>query len=156
MVKPQVWKDAWAGRRKPWHELPGQSVLCVVCVEWRIGRTLCADDFVDTVLHEGDISERLRERLTATESWRLPSVDDDDDLKLPRQVRGEDGFKVSPRELSWRPELGRCDLTTPMKRKRGRPKGSKSKPKVAACEDPDAHRIDAHVMQACNDRVPED
>jgi hypothetical protein len=25
-----------------------------------------------------------------------------------------------------------------------------------ACADPDAHRIDAHVMQASNDRVPED
>jgi hypothetical protein len=26
----------------------------------------------------------------------------------------------------------------------------------SACEDPDADRIDAYVMQACNDRVPED
>jgi hypothetical protein len=73
MVKPQVWKEAWAGRRKPWHELPGQSVLCIGCLEQRIGRTLCADDFADTVLHdrEGDISERMQQRLTATGSRPL-------------------------------------------------------------------------------------
>ena len=44
----------------------------------------------------------------------------------------------------------------PVKRKRGRPKGSKNKPKLAACEDADAHRLDAYVMQACNDWMPED
>jgi len=158
MVKPQVWKEAWAGRRKPWHELPGQSVLCIGCLEQRIGRTLCADDFADTVLNdpEGDISERLRECLTATKSWPIPSIDDVVNLKLPPQIRGQDGFRVSPREPSWRPEPDLADLATPMKRKRGRPKGSKNKPKVAACEDADADRLDAHVMQACNDRVPED
>jgi hypothetical protein len=157
MVKPEVWKEAWAGRRKPWHEAPGQSVLCVVCLEWRIGRTLCADDFADTVLHdpEGDISERLRERLMATESWPIPSIDAD--FELPRQVRGKDGFRVSPIEPSWvSPELALKPPAPPIKRKRGRPKGSKNKPKVAACEDADAHRLDAYVMQACNDRVPED
>jgi hypothetical protein len=136
MVKPKVWKEAWAGRRKPWHELPGQSVLCIGCLEQRIGRRLCAGDFADTVLHdpEGDISERLRECLTRTESWQLKP-----------QTSGPIGADVCP-----------ADDGPIVKRKRGRPKGSKNKPKVAACEDPDAHRLDAHVMQACNDREPED
>jgi hypothetical protein len=73
MVKPNVWTEAWAGRRKPWHALPGQSVLCIGCLEQRIGRTLCAADFADAVVNdpEGDISERLRRRLTATRSWTL-------------------------------------------------------------------------------------
>jgi len=156
MVKPKVWKEAWAGRRKPWHEAPGQSVLCIGCMEQRIGRTLCADDFVDTVLHEGDISERLRERLMATESRPIPSIDDD--FYLPRQVRGKDGFRVSPIEPSWvSPELA---LKPPAQPHSGVvvdcPKGSKNKPKLAACEDADAHRLDAYVMQACNDWMPED
>jgi hypothetical protein len=152
MVKPQVWKEAWAGRRKPWHELPGQSVLCIGCLEQRIGRTLCADDFADTVLHdlEGDISDRLRWRLTATKSVRFDEIDDDEDFYLPQRARGEDGFKVAPIR-----DRG-CPLFTPVKRKRGRPKGSKNKPKVEACKDADADRIDAYVMQAGNDRVPED
>jgi hypothetical protein len=73
MVKPKVWKEAWTGRRKPWHELPGQSVLCVGCLERRIGRTLCAADFADAVVNdpEGDISDRLRQRLMATKSQPL-------------------------------------------------------------------------------------
>jgi hypothetical protein len=95
MVRPDVWTKAWAGRRKPWHEVPGQSILCVGCLEQRIGRTLCAADFADAVVNdpEGDISDRLRRRLTATKSVPLngaPSV----------------------------------------KRKRGRPKGSKNKSRV--------------------------
>ena len=48
-------------------------------------------------------------------------------FKLPPQVRGKDGFRVFPREPGWQPELGYTDPATPMKRKRGRPKGSKDK-----------------------------
>jgi hypothetical protein len=114
MVKPKVWKEAWAGRRKPWHELPGQSVLCIGCLEQRIGRTLCADDFADTVLHdrEGDISGRMRQRLAATKSRPLP------------ETCAPIGADVFP-----------TDDGPVVKRKRGRPKGSKNKPKAAACED---------------------
>jgi hypothetical protein len=95
MVKPSVWTEAWAGRRKDWHNIPGQAVLCVGCLEKRIGRTLCADDFADAVVNdpEGDISNRLRQRLIATRSHPISGA-------------------------------------PPVKRKRGRPKGSKNKPKV--------------------------
>ena len=45
MVKKRVWKQAWAGRLKPWHALPGQQILCIGCLEKRIGRTLVPSDF---------------------------------------------------------------------------------------------------------------
>jgi hypothetical protein len=126
MVKPKVWEQAWAGRRKDWHNVPGQSVLCVGCLERRIGRTLCAADFADAVVNdpEGDISDRLRQRLLAMESQRLdmPKAADSEpvpvkrkrgrpkgsknkrpgDLILPPQVRGEDGFKAKCIFWTWR------------------------------------------------------
>jgi hypothetical protein len=115
MVHDDVWKLAWAGRRKPWHALPGQSVLCIGCLEQRIGRTLCAADFADAVVNdpEGDISERLRRRLTATQSVRLePTPAPPDNVVVPfKRKRG-------------RPPGSKN------KRKRGRPKGSKNKPKA--------------------------
>jgi hypothetical protein len=73
-VKGPVWKLAWRRRRKPWHDVFGQSVLCIGCLEKRIGRTLCADDFTEASVNWPDkenISERMRQRLTATESVRL-------------------------------------------------------------------------------------
>jgi hypothetical protein len=42
MVRDEVWEQAWCGRRKPWHVLPGQEVLCIGCLEKRLGRTLLA------------------------------------------------------------------------------------------------------------------
>jgi hypothetical protein len=101
MVTPKVWEEAWAGRRKGWHNIPGQSILCIGCLEQRIGRTLCAQDFANAVVNdpEGDISDRLRDRLRATETYPLNA-----------------GLNLPP-VISWR--------------KRGRPKGSKNKPKVA-------------------------
>ena len=113
MVKPKVWEQAWAGRRKDWHNVPGQSVLCIGCLEKRIGRTLCATDFARAAVNdpEGDISDRLRQRLIATKSQPLdgappvkrkrgrPKGSKD---KRPRvrasKLRSEDGFKVFPRE----------------------------------------------------------
>jgi len=94
-VHDTVWELAWRGRRKPWHGVVGQAVLCIGCLEKRIGRTLCADDFTDAAVNfrdKGGVSDRMRQRLTAAES--LP-------LGPP----------------------------APEKRKRGRPKGSKNKPK---------------------------
>jgi hypothetical protein len=106
MVKDEVWKLAWCGARnepKSWQWLPGQSVLCVGCLEKRIGRTLCAGDFTDAPVNfpymEG-ISDRLRARLTATESVPLE----------PTPVPPD-------------------NVVVPFKRKRGRPKGSKNKRK---------------------------
>jgi hypothetical protein len=119
MVKPEVWEQAWRGRRQPWQILvPGQMVLCVGCLENRLGRTLCADDFTDAAVnypyrpdvYESRVSDRLRDRLTATESRPL-----DTGLNLPPLI-------------DWR----KCKRGRPkVIRKRGRPKGSKNKPKVA-------------------------
>jgi hypothetical protein len=89
-------------------------VLCVGCLEGRIGRTLCAADFADAVVNdpEGDISDRLRQRLMATESVRLIDTAPADNVVVPfKRKRG-------------RPKGSKN------KRKRGRPKGSKNKPKL--------------------------
>ena len=65
MVRDTVWELAWCGernRRKSWQYLPGQDVLCIGCLEKRIGRTLCADDFTDVPINDptkGNASERL-------------------------------------------------------------------------------------------------
>jgi hypothetical protein len=43
MVKDDVWEQAWAGRRR----LPyGQEILCIGCLEQRLGRTLMNCDFM--------------------------------------------------------------------------------------------------------------
>jgi hypothetical protein len=66
MVKTKVWDQAWAGRRKSWFKhAPGQEILCIGCLEARIGRTLTADDFTDAPVNNPDetMSERLRDRL---------------------------------------------------------------------------------------------
>jgi hypothetical protein len=66
MVKDDVWEQAWAGRRKPWHALDGE-ILCIGCLEKRIGRTLMCCDFTDAPINnpnQDDISGRLRDRLT--------------------------------------------------------------------------------------------
>jgi hypothetical protein len=74
MVKDDVWEQAWAGRRKSWHSLPGQQILCIGCLEERIGRTLTCHDFTDAPVndpHESNISARLRDRLTTNENALL-------------------------------------------------------------------------------------
>jgi hypothetical protein len=66
MVKNKIWKQAWAGRRKWYHDLPGQEILCIGCLEKRIGRTLVASDFTDAPVNDDsdpDISDRMRDRL---------------------------------------------------------------------------------------------
>jgi hypothetical protein len=67
MVHDNVWEQAWAGRRKAWHDVIGQEILCIGCLEQRIGRTLTADDFPDAPVNDftdPDISDRFRCRLT--------------------------------------------------------------------------------------------
>jgi hypothetical protein len=91
VVHDEVWEQAWRGRRKSWTgRVPGTEILCIGCLERRIGRTLVASDFIPDVPandpNNGNGSERLRDRLIAADS-------------------------------------------TPPKRKRGRPKGSKNKRK---------------------------
>jgi hypothetical protein len=63
-----VWDYAWGGRRKPWHGSSGQEILCIGCLESRIGRTLMSRDFKDVPINNlaaGEKSARLRNRLSA-------------------------------------------------------------------------------------------
>jgi hypothetical protein len=67
-VHDSVWEEAWRGRRKPWHVIDDQEILCIGCLEKRIGRTLTRHDFTDVPINElgfFDQSARLRDRLTA-------------------------------------------------------------------------------------------
>jgi hypothetical protein len=66
MVNDDLWEQAWCGRRKPWHAIDGQQILCIGCLEKRIGRTLCRADFLDLPINdrnEFQHSDRLRDRL---------------------------------------------------------------------------------------------
>jgi hypothetical protein len=68
MVKDEVWARAWAGRLKPWHALGGQQILCIGCLEKRLGRTLTACDFMDVPINDithNTMSARLPDRFTA-------------------------------------------------------------------------------------------
>jgi len=62
-VYDDVWEEAWAGRRKPYHgKVIGQEILCVGCLEQRIGRKLTGHD----IFHApGFVPDRLRDRLNA-------------------------------------------------------------------------------------------
>ena len=67
MVRADVWDQAWRGRRKSYHgKLPGTEILCIGCLERRIGRTLAQSDFTDVPINnpDEDMSDRLRDRLT--------------------------------------------------------------------------------------------
>jgi hypothetical protein len=96
MVNDEVWQQAWAGQFKPWHALPGQQVLCIGCLEKRIGRTLTAADFMDGVEvndpGKRHMSDRFRDRLMPPDviSIMLPTE--------PRPLRLEVGRGV-PREV---------------------------------------------------------
>jgi hypothetical protein len=71
MVRDEVWEEAWRGRWKWWHQIEGQQILCIGCLEKRLGRTLIASDFTAVPINNPNkpsISERLRDRLTASES----------------------------------------------------------------------------------------
>jgi hypothetical protein len=67
MVKDHIWELAWADRRKTWHEVRAQQILCIGCLEGRLGRTLTARDFSDVPCNSEDYdykSHRLLHRLT--------------------------------------------------------------------------------------------
>jgi hypothetical protein len=51
MIRDEIWEAAWAGRRKSWHAVEGQQILCRLRLEKRIGRTLTANDFTDTLVN---------------------------------------------------------------------------------------------------------
>jgi hypothetical protein len=64
MVKDEIWQQAWGHISR---SMPFQQILCVGCLEQRIGRMLRACDFTDAPINDpndNDMSERLRNRLT--------------------------------------------------------------------------------------------
>ena len=66
MVAKDVWALAWPPEKlRPWHNMPGQQVLCIGCLESRIGRQLTAADFTQCPLNDGgyERSKRLRNRM---------------------------------------------------------------------------------------------
>ena len=67
MVHDRIWEQAWAGRRKPYHgKVPGQEILCIGCLEARLGRRLTRSDFTNVPINDPGqalMSARLRERL---------------------------------------------------------------------------------------------
>lgn len=80
MVVDQVWEQAWAGRLTP---PSGRQILCIGCLEERIRRTLMADDFTDAPLNNPRndlLSDRLRDRLTATHFRTIPGTRMDNSL----------------------------------------------------------------------------
>ena len=58
MVTDEVWEAAWPGKR---------GMLCIGCLENRLGRELTAKDFTDAPINRGyfKYSERLAARLAA-------------------------------------------------------------------------------------------
>jgi hypothetical protein len=68
MVANAVWEEAWAGRRKWWHRLPNREILCIGCLETRIGRKLTRHDFTNAPINHPalSMSDRLLARLVAT------------------------------------------------------------------------------------------
>jgi Protein of unknown function (DUF3102) len=68
VVQDDVWQQAWVGRLKEWHDAPGQQILCIHCLEQRLGRKLNRDDFADAKVNKPahpNISPRLAARLQA-------------------------------------------------------------------------------------------
>jgi len=69
MVHDEIWQQAWGHIERG---NPGRQILCIGCLERRIGRTLMACDFTDAPLNDPfarevgvDVSERLFDRLIA-------------------------------------------------------------------------------------------
>jgi len=78
MVYDDLWDLAWADRRKSrkyWDDRPHpvyfrDEILCIGCLEKRLGRTLIAGDFTNAPVNNSQYkSERMRDRLTAGHSW---------------------------------------------------------------------------------------
>ena len=59
MVTDEVWLTAWPDKR---------GMLCIGCLEDRLGRQLTSDDFTDAQINQGyfGYSERLRQRLAVS------------------------------------------------------------------------------------------
>jgi hypothetical protein len=72
MVTDEIWSLAWSGWRRPRPPETGlDHMLCIRCLERRIGRTMTRADFTDCPLNDLNQrmerrSERLVDRLTRT------------------------------------------------------------------------------------------
>ena len=66
-IKTEVWEQVWVGRRKSWRA-PGTEILCIGCLEDRLGRRLTRTDFTSAPCNDPyrghAMSARLRARLT--------------------------------------------------------------------------------------------
>jgi len=77
IVNDEVWKQAWVGRPRFYREGGGVNVaeiLCIGCLEKRIGRTLCRADFEDVPINDPNefrLSNRFLDRLAATTTEAL-------------------------------------------------------------------------------------
>jgi hypothetical protein len=63
MVDTDRWEQAWRDRRRR-----SDEILCIGCLEQRIGRTLMKNDFTDVPINDPNryvMSDRLLDRLTA-------------------------------------------------------------------------------------------
>ena len=75
MVTKEIWSLAWSGWRRPRDGVRRgrQSMLCIRCLERRIGRTLTHADFTDAPVNDpgwSDKSERLLDRLSRSAPGR--------------------------------------------------------------------------------------
>jgi hypothetical protein len=62
MVQDALWTKAWEGCHRPKRE-----ILCIGCLEQRLGRRLVASDFQDAPINDladPTISPRMRDRLS--------------------------------------------------------------------------------------------
>jgi hypothetical protein len=61
MVHDAVWEQAWVGRRKWWYRhVSGTEILCIGCLENRIGRKLTMADFTAVVPRADAWAKRTR------------------------------------------------------------------------------------------------
>jgi hypothetical protein len=69
MVKSSVWNKAWTGRRRK----PDREILCIGCLEQRIGRTLTREDFTDHSLDDATKARAQPSASVARQSRRARS-----------------------------------------------------------------------------------
>jgi Protein of unknown function (DUF3102) len=77
-VKRVIRDRVWPPLLPPWRKAEGQMVLCIGCLETRLGRTLMRTDFRTEQVDPAHMSDRLLSRLTAAlparSKRRPPSV----------------------------------------------------------------------------------
>jgi hypothetical protein len=117
-VRDHVWAQAWAGRYK-WRQphVDGQMVLCIGCLEQRLGCELCAGDFADAPINDPaklNMSARLRDRLRRSS----PHIAAPPPSSPPRPAT-----PPPPPKKKARPPRGRAHLDRKLRPWRRSPKG---------------------------------